>query len=89
MTSDVWLISRPEGGLTVTLGETSLAGFYGPNARQLAESHRDLLIAALAPRRRKRRHGAAQAVAKRKSGLSRLRLEFNDGSVDRRPEVLN
>lgn len=48
MTSDVRLVSEHGGGWTVTLGETSLAGFYGPNARQMAESHRDVLIEALA-----------------------------------------
>ena len=48
MTSDVRLISEHGGGWTVTLGDTSLAGFYGPNARQMAESHRDVLIEALA-----------------------------------------
>ncbi len=48
MTPDVRLIYEPEGGWTVVLGETSLAGFYGPNARQMAESHRDVMIAALA-----------------------------------------
>ena len=48
MTSEVRLISEYGGGWTVTLGETSLAGFYGPNARQMAETHRDVLIEALA-----------------------------------------
>jgi hypothetical protein len=80
MTSDLWLIPKLGGGLTVTLGETSLAGFYGPNARQLAESHRDLLIAALTPRRRRLRHGAAPAAG-RKSRLSRALFKFSGGSV--------
>ena len=47
MTSDVRIISAPEGGWTVALGEVALAGFYGPNARNMAETHRDLLLAAL------------------------------------------
>jgi hypothetical protein len=47
MTTQVHIIAAPEGGWTVALGERSLAGFYGPNARMMAESHRDLLIAAL------------------------------------------
>lgn len=28
----------------VALDEQSLAGFYGPDARRLAESHRDVLV---------------------------------------------
>ena len=28
----------------VALDEQSLAGFYGPDARQLAESHREVLV---------------------------------------------
>jgi hypothetical protein len=47
MSTEVRIISAPEGGWTVALGDVSLAGFYGPNARRMAESHRDLLIAAL------------------------------------------
>ena len=43
--------------LKVTLCGTSLARFYGPNARQMAEGHRDLLITALTRRRRRPRHG--------------------------------
>jgi hypothetical protein len=49
MTSEVRIIEAPQGGgFTVALGDRSLAGFYGPNARMMAECHRDLLIAALA-----------------------------------------
>jgi hypothetical protein len=32
----------------VALDEQSLAGFYGPDARRLAESHRDVLVELLA-----------------------------------------
>jgi hypothetical protein len=89
MTSDVWLISEPEGGLIVTLGGKSLAGFYGPNARQLAERHRDLLIAALRPRRRRLRRRPAQAVARRKSGLSGPLFNFGEGSVENLAVILH
>jgi len=44
---EVRVISTPEGGWKVALGNVSLAGFYGPTARVLAESHRELLLAAL------------------------------------------
>jgi hypothetical protein len=47
MTSEVRIIEASAGGWTVALGDLSLAGFYGPNARLMAESHRELLIAAL------------------------------------------
>jgi hypothetical protein len=40
-------ISAADGGWTVAFAGVSLAGFYGPNARNMAESHRDLLVAAL------------------------------------------
>jgi hypothetical protein len=46
-TTEVRIVSTPEGGWKVALGDMSLAGFYGPKARLLAESHRELLIAAL------------------------------------------
>jgi hypothetical protein len=32
----------------VALDEQSLAGFYGPDAKRLAESHRDVLVELLA-----------------------------------------
>ena len=89
MTSDVWLISEPKGGLIVTLGGKSLAGFYGPNARQLAERHRDLLIAALSSRRRTLRRKPAQAVARRKSGLSGPLFNFGEGSFENPSAVLH
>jgi hypothetical protein len=47
MTSQVRIIAAPEGGWTVAIGEVSLVGFYGPDARHMAERHRELLIAAL------------------------------------------
>lgn len=47
MTFDVRIIAATEGGWTVALGDVSLAGFYGPNARNMAECHRDLLLLAL------------------------------------------
>jgi len=46
-TPEVRILSTPEGGWQVALGDVSLAGFYGPKARLMAESHRELLIAAL------------------------------------------
>jgi hypothetical protein len=48
MTRNVKLVPKPEGGWGVWLGDTSLAGFYGPTALQMAQSHREVLIAALA-----------------------------------------
>jgi hypothetical protein len=44
MTNDVRVVSSPDGGWMVALDEQSLAGFYGPDARQLAENHRDVLV---------------------------------------------
>jgi hypothetical protein len=44
MTIDLRVVSAPGGGWTVALEEQSLAGFYGPDARRLAESHRDGLV---------------------------------------------
>ena len=44
MTNDVRVVSSPDGGWMVALDEQSLAGFYGPDARQLAESHREVLV---------------------------------------------
>jgi hypothetical protein len=44
MTIDLRVVSAPDGGWTVALEEQSLAGFYGPDARRLAESHRDGLV---------------------------------------------
>ena len=44
MTMDLRVVSLPDGGWTVALDERSLAGFYGPDARALAESHRDGLL---------------------------------------------
>jgi hypothetical protein len=44
MTIDVRVVSSPDGGWMVALDEQSLAGFYGPDARRLAESHRDVLV---------------------------------------------
>jgi hypothetical protein len=45
--SELRIIQAEHGGWTVALGDVSLAGFYGPKARHMAESHRDLLVAAL------------------------------------------
>jgi hypothetical protein len=47
MTNDVRVVSSPDGGWMVALDEQALAGFYGPDARQLAESHREVLVALL------------------------------------------
>jgi hypothetical protein len=44
MTMDLRVVSSPDGGWMVALDEQSLAGFYGPDARKLAESHRDVLV---------------------------------------------
>lgn len=44
MTNDIRVVSSPDGGWMVALDEQSLAGFYGPDARMLAESHRDVLV---------------------------------------------
>jgi hypothetical protein len=44
MINDVRVVSSPDGGWMVALDEQSLAGFYGPDARQLAESHREVLV---------------------------------------------
>ena len=44
MTNDIRVVSSPDGGWMVALDEQSLAGFYGPDARQLAECHRDVLV---------------------------------------------
>ena len=44
MVNDVRVVSSPDGGWMVALDEQSLAGFYGPDARQLAESHREVLV---------------------------------------------
>jgi hypothetical protein len=44
MTNEVRVVSSPDGGWMVALDEQSLAGFYGPDARQLAESHREVLV---------------------------------------------
>jgi hypothetical protein len=44
MTIDVRVVSSPDGGWMVALDEQALAGFYGPDARRLAESHRDVLV---------------------------------------------
>jgi hypothetical protein len=44
MMNDVRVVSSPDGGWMVAVDEQSLAGFYGPDARQLAESHRDVLV---------------------------------------------
>ena len=44
MMNDVRVVSSPDGGWMVALDEQSLAGFYGPDARQLAECHRDVLV---------------------------------------------
>jgi hypothetical protein len=44
MTIDLRVVSAPDGGWMVALDEQSLAGFYGPDARRLAESHRDVLV---------------------------------------------
>ena len=44
MTNDVRVVSSPDGGWMVALDEQSLAAFYGPDARMLAESHRDVLV---------------------------------------------
>ena len=48
MTMDLRVVSSPDGGWMVALDEQSLAGFYGPDARRLAESHRDVLVELLA-----------------------------------------
>ena len=48
MTIDLRVVSAPDGGWMVALDEQSLAGFYGPDARRLAESHRDVLVELLA-----------------------------------------
>jgi hypothetical protein len=63
---DVRVTSTPDGGWMVALGDTSLAGFYGPKARRMAESHRDLLIAALA------RDARDRGMEQRTRGLTRL-----------------
>lgn len=44
MINDIRVVSSPDGGWMVALDEQSLAGFYGPDARQLAECHRDVLV---------------------------------------------
>jgi hypothetical protein len=44
MTNDVRVVSSPDGGWMVALDEQALAGFYGPDARMLAENHRDVLV---------------------------------------------
>ena len=44
MINDVRVVSSPDGGWMVALDEQSLAAFYGPDARLLAESHRDVLV---------------------------------------------
>jgi hypothetical protein len=44
MTMDLRVVSSPDGGWMVALDEQSLAGFYGPDARRLAESHREVLV---------------------------------------------
>jgi len=44
MTNEVRVVSSPDGGWMVALDEQSLAGFYGPDARQLAECHREVLV---------------------------------------------
>jgi hypothetical protein len=44
MTNDIRVVSCPDGGWMVALDEQSLAGFYGPDARMLAESHREVLV---------------------------------------------
>jgi len=44
MVNEVRVVSSPDGGWMVALDEQSLAGFYGPDARQLAESHREVLV---------------------------------------------
>jgi len=44
MTIDLRVVSVPDGGWMVALDDQSLAGFYGPDARRLAESHRDVLV---------------------------------------------
>jgi hypothetical protein len=44
MTIDLRVVSAPDGGWMVALDEQSLAGFYGPDARKLAESHRAVLV---------------------------------------------
>jgi hypothetical protein len=44
MTNDIRVVSSPDGGWMVALDEQSLAAFYGPDARILAESHRDVLV---------------------------------------------
>ena len=48
MTIDLRVVSAPDGGWMVALDEQSLAGFYGPDARRLAENHRDVLVELLA-----------------------------------------
>jgi hypothetical protein len=52
MTIDLRVLSAPGGGWTVALEEQSLAGFYGPDARRLAESHRDGLVELLTEARK-------------------------------------
>ena len=42
--NDVRVVSSPDGGWMVALDEQSLAGFYGPDARHLAECHREVLV---------------------------------------------
>jgi hypothetical protein len=44
MTMDLRVVSSPDGGWLVALDEQSLAGFYGPDARRLAECHREVLV---------------------------------------------
>jgi hypothetical protein len=44
MTIDLRVVSAPDGGWMVALDEQSLAGFYGPDARKLAENHRAVLV---------------------------------------------
>jgi hypothetical protein len=57
---EVLITSTLDGGWTVALGDTCLAGFYGPKARWMAESHRDLLVAALG--RAAAEHGMEQGT---------------------------
>ncbi len=52
----------------VALDEQSLAGFYGPDARRLAESHRDVLVELLAEAPRE----IVQYVASDNNGEARI-----------------
>ena len=52
----------------VALDEQSLAGFYGPDARRLAESHRDVLVELLA----EAPHETPRYVAPNSSGEARI-----------------